>query len=139
MSASRHRHSRGSWGSRPSCVLAGGTLLGALLLAACGPSVTPVTHTQGSKTPRGIVTGVAVPCHPQAYESNHLGRIPVTVTLTAGNRTVATQTVRGSHTYRFEVAPGSYVVSSNGEPPHPAHVTVRPGQVVKANLGSTCL
>ena len=57
----------------------------------------------------GAVTGVATPRHPQALTSPaQLANIPVTVTISAGGMTIATQTVTGSHNYRFVVAPGLY-------------------------------
>jgi hypothetical protein len=85
----------------------------------------------------GVVTGVATPCHPQEF--GELASIPVTVTLIAGGKTVATQTVTGSHIYRFVVAPGLYEVSSSGHPQQPANVMVQPGEVTRANLFSDCL
>ncbi len=87
----------------------------------------------------GVVTGVATPCHPQESTVGELASIPVTVTLIAGGNTVATQTVTGSHIYRFVVAPGIYEVSSSGHPQQPASVMVRPGEVMRANLFSDCL
>lgn len=89
-----------------------------------------------------VVTGVATPCIGRFMTSPaQVANIPVTVKMSAGGKTIATQIVTGSHNYRFVVAPGLYEVSSGGlgTDQKPASVTVRPGEIVRANLFSDCL
>jgi hypothetical protein len=69
-----------------------------------------------------------------------IARRPDTVTLASDGKTVATQTVTGSHIYRFVVAPGAYQVLSSGrggQPPASVHVDA--GQLVRVDLFSNCL
>ena len=87
----------------------------------------------------GVVTGVATPCHPQASTSADLASIPVTVTLAAGGKSVATQTVTGSHVYRFVVAPGAYWVSSSAAGTSQQPASVHTGQLVRVDLLSDCI
>jgi len=114
-----------------------GTL--ALASAGCGgPSASP--SSSSTTVVNGVVTGVATPCHPQAATSAQLASLPVGVTITSDGKTVGTQTVTGTHTYRFVVPPGTYEVSSSGlGSASPATVTVRPGEVVHADLLSDCI
>ena len=115
-------------------------LLGCLVLtvSACGAGRTAAPVKPITADTLGVVTGIATPCHPQAY--GNPASVPVTVTITAYGKTIATQTVTGSHTYRFVVLPGQYVVSSNGVgSTPPATVGVKAGEVVRANLLSDCI
>ena len=87
----------------------------------------------------GVVTGVATPCHPQASTVGELASIPVTVALIAGGKTVATQTVTGSHVYSFVVAPGAYWVSSSAAGTSEQPASVHAGQLVQVDLRSDCI
>lgn len=100
--------------------------LAGLALMACGQS--PAAN--------GTITGVASPCVGPAITYS---RLPVTVYLTQGARLVAHQTVKGTHTYRFVVPAGSYVVATHeGEGSKPVPVTVRSGQTTHADIPSLC-
>ena len=68
------------------------------------------------------------------YES-----IPVRVQLLRGKRVVAEQTVTGSHTFRFAVAAGDYVVRSNQSATVPTHSTVTPASTTTVNIYSACM
>lgn len=120
-------------------VLAVAVALGSLL-AGCGAPRSAVTTTT-STVPKGdgVVTGVAAdpPVSGPPGENNGT---PVTVTLTANGKTVASQTVTGEHIYRFIVAPGLYVVSSSDLcGVLPSNVSVQAGEVLRANLGTGCI
>lgn len=103
-------------------------ILVALGLDACG------TNSQ----PDGTVTGVASPCV-GTITAAQLNRLSVVVYLTQGSRLVARQTVTGTHTYRFVVPVGSYVVATHeGEGSKPRSVMVRSGQTTHADIPSYC-
>jgi hypothetical protein len=69
-----------------------------------------------------------------------LANLPVQVTVTQGSRTIASQTVRGSHVYVFTLPPGSYVVSSDAlGGNHPSRITLHSGEVRQVNLYSMCV
>lgn len=97
----------------------------AFLFAACGGG-----------TSRGVVTGIAYPCVGPHRTSAQLANIPVRVTMSQRSKVVASQTVRGSHTYRFAVPPGQYMVSS-ATSPH-VSITIYTGEKRRANLDSFC-
>jgi len=66
--------------------------------------------------------------------------LAVLVTATQDSRTVASQTVQGSHVYAFTLPPGRYVVSSDALGGAPtARVNLRAGEVLRTNLGSMCV
>ena len=73
------------------------------LLAGCGGSASPTS---------AVVTGVAAPCIGVTTTAQY-ARVPVEVVVKEGSRTVASKTVTGSHTYRFVLPPGRYMVYSN--------------------------
>lgn len=103
--------------------------IGALALTAC------------SKTPtaNGTITGVASPCVGPPITSTQLSELPVTVYLTQGSQKVAQQTVKSTHTYRFVVPAGNYVVATHeGEGSKPVAVTARSGQTSHADIPSFC-
>lgn len=101
------------------------------LLAACGGAATT--------TASGVVTGVATPCVSLATNEAQIANIPVRVTIAKSSTTIANQTVRGSHTYRFTLPPGHYEVTSDAlGGGHPVSVNVNAGEVVRANLISVC-
>ena len=95
------------------------------LLAACG---------EGATT--GSLTGHAAPCLGPHLAPAQRATIPVRVTVTEHSKVIADQTVRGSHTYRFNLAPGRYVVSSNAS--RPVSIILRAGEVQRVNLGDLC-
>lgn len=64
--------------------------------------------------------------------------MPVTVRATRHGRTVARQTVTGSHTYKLVVVPGHYELSSNASGTQPASVTVRANRVVRVTFVPPC-
>ena len=59
-----------------------------------------------------VVTGVAEPCTGVMTTAQY-ARVPVDVTVKEGSRTIAGETVTGSHTYRFVLPPGAYMVYSD--------------------------
>jgi len=52
------------------------------------------------------------------------------------SKITANQTVRGSHAYRFSLAPGRYVVSS--EASQPVNINLHAGEVLRVNLRDDC-
>ncbi len=101
------------------------------LLAACGGATNPNAS--------GVVTGVATPYVSLAGTNGQIAEIPVRVTIAKNSTTIAHQTIRGSHTYRFSLAPERYNVTSSGlGSGHLVTVKVNVGQVVRANLCSAC-
>jgi len=87
----------------------------------------------------GLITGVASPCVGVAKTENQIAKMPVRVTLTQRSRTVASQVVYGSHTYRFTEPKGQYLVSSDQSGVTPASVTLHTGEVARINLFSPCM
>lgn len=84
----------------------------------------------------GILTGVASPCWPYASD-NGIGEKSVTVTVARDGQTVASQTVRGDHIYRFMLSPGSYIVSTPYS--RVKAVTIINGRTVTADLPDDCI
>ena len=107
-----------------------------LVLVGCGQS----SLTAHPRAANGTITGIASPCVGQAFTPTQYGKLPVTVYLTQGSRLVAQQTVKGTHTYRFAVPAGNYVVNTheNGGS-KPVSMTVRSGQTTHADIPSICL
>ena len=68
--------------------------------------------------------------------SDVIASVPVRVTIMGHSKIIANQTVRGSHTYRFNVAPGRYVVSSNAS--QPVSIILHAGEVLRVDLGDEC-
>jgi hypothetical protein len=94
----------------------------------------------GTSAPsQGTITGVAQPCFGIAIPADS-AQLAVTVTLSHQGQVVARQTVRGSHTYRFTVAHGSYVVASQeGEGSSPVNVALSAGRTAHVDIPSHCL
>ncbi len=101
------------------------------MLAACGGG--PATNPSAS----GVVTGYAEPCVGPFRTQAQISEIPVRVTLEDHSRVVASQTVRGSHTYRLTVPPGRYRISTDAAS-RPVDITVHSGGVVRTDLISSC-
>jgi len=97
------------------------------LLAACGVSPAAVS---------GVLTGVATPCA-GAVTHYQYAEVPIRVTITKGSQTVTSQTVRGTHTYRFVLPQGVYFVSSD-QAGVALGVPVRAGETVHFNLLAHC-
>lgn len=114
----------------------GGIAIWVIVLTSCGGGTSP---TGAPSTPRpGVVAGVATSCEgPPVPQTQYSGR-RVLVTLSHRSLTVARQSVRGMHVYRFVVAPGLYVVTSDQSAVSPSGVVVRSGKVVTANIYSDC-
>jgi hypothetical protein len=101
-----------------------------LLLAQC---------TQNSPPPDGTIMGVASPCVGVITPAGYHG-LSVTVDLTQGARAVAHQTVKGTHTYRFVVPAGHYIVATHeGDGSKPVPVTVHSGQTIHTDIPSYCM
>ena len=117
-------------GPRTARRWSGATLcLAALVLAQCGQNSTP---------PEGAVTGIASPCVGPMTSTTYRD-LPVTVYLTRQARPVAEQTVKGTHTYRFVIPAGNYVVATHeGEGSKPVSATVHVGGTTHANIPSFC-
>jgi hypothetical protein len=96
------------------------------------------TAASCSSSPRpAVLSGVATPCVGLVTQDQYV-QMPVHVVLSEGAHTVTSQIVRGSHTYRFKVAPGLYVVSSDQSTVAPTRVTLRSGQIAHVNLSTHC-
>jgi hypothetical protein len=93
------------------------------------------SSTSSAASAATVLTGVATPC---IGATTHIGQMVVRVTLSADSKTVATQSVTGNHTYRFEVAPGHYRVSSDQEYVSPVPVTLHSGQTTTVDLDPSC-
>jgi hypothetical protein len=78
-----------------------------------------------------VITGVAPNCE-MAPKGTHPD-----VTLIAGSRTLATQTVGDNYVYRFVVLAGGYGLWSS-ESPKAVAVVVHNGQVAHVNLQPLC-
>jgi len=103
-----------------------------MVIAGCSTTSAPMP----SPPKVGVVTGVASPCWP--YPTNKgIEKSPVRVVATRDGKTLATQTVRGDHVYRFTLGPGSYVVTTFYSRPRP--VTIASGRTVKVDLPDDCL
>ena len=101
-----------------------------LLLAQC---------TRNSSPADGNIAGIASPCVGVITPAGSHG-LSVTVYLAQGARAVAHQTVSGTHTYRFVLPPGTYVVATHeGDGSKPVSVTVRSGQTSHADIPSSCM
>ncbi len=83
----------------------------------------------------GMVTGVASPCWPYAFDDG-MARAVVEVTVTRDGEKVAGQAVRGEHVYHFELPAGTYVVST----PYAKAtlVTIATGDTTKVDLPDDC-
>jgi len=109
-------------------------------VAICMTGLVLAQCSQNSPPANGTITGVASPCVGVAITPGGYSKIPVTVYLTQGSRHIAQQTVTGTHTYRFVVPAGNYVVATHeGEGSKPVPVTVRSGQTTNANIPNYCM
>ena len=120
-------------------------VLGAGTWSGCGGARHAATPAPGPRSPvaaapRGTVTGIASPCHPQLAGSAQLAGIGVLVTILGPHGTVvARQTVFGRHVYAVTLAPGRYQVVSAAVGTEPVTVTVTPHRRVWADLLSDCI
>jgi len=119
-------------------VAAGAVVLTSLACAGCssGKPLADNSHhvsALGSAAPSGqaVITGIAPNCE-MAPKGTHPD-----VTLIAGARTMATQTVGDNYAYRFVVLAGGYRVGSS-ENPMTVAVVVHNGQVAHVNLEPVC-
>jgi hypothetical protein len=106
------------------------------LLSGCASTASTPTTTGPALA--GVVSGVASPCQGPPLPQAQYEAIPVRVQLIKQSRAVATQTVTGSHTFRFVTSPGEYVVRSNQSATSPAQVKITPGATTTVNLYSAC-
>ena len=107
-----------------------------------GVAVVPVVALASGCTTTGqslgSVSGYAPPCEGAYISQQGVRAVKVRVVLTERERVVKVQTVTGSHTYHFAVAPGTYVVRSNQGGTTPTPVKVTAGQNRTVNLYSVC-
>jgi hypothetical protein len=102
------------------------------VLSSCSSTT---SSSAGGRPPAfGTITGIASMC------SGPAGLLPhdVTVRILQGNRLVAKQTHLGNVPYRLSVPPGHYTVTSDQSYAGPVSVTVHPGEVVQAQVYSSC-
>ena len=103
----------------------------AVALAGCGSTgITPPVATQRP----GVITGMAEQCSGPPGQPAH----QVEVIVYRDHRAVAHQVKPGSHTYRFSLPPGQYEVTTDQSYVVPANVSLRQGQLVHADLISSC-
>jgi hypothetical protein len=115
----------------PKTVIA--VALTSMLAAGCSTARSaPKPSTQNL----GTVTGVASPCWPYAFNAG-IKKAPVEVSVLQNGRIVVSQTVRGSHVYRFQLTPSSYVVSTPYSKAVPIAITA--GRTVKVDLPDDCV
>jgi hypothetical protein len=81
-----------------------------------------------------VIAGMAEECSGPAGLPAH----PVAVIVRRGNKIVAQQASLGSYLYRFSLPPGNYLVTTDQSYVVPAQVSLRPNQVVHADLISAC-
>lgn len=106
-------------------------MMGLLIsVATCGACSSP--------TPSATVTGIAEPCVGALPVAHSYRDIPVRVVLFQTTREVANEVVTGSHTFRFSVAPGAYVVTSNQATVRGQSFALRPRQVGHVDLLTLC-
>lgn len=107
------------------------------MLSGCGGGRAASPPTSPT-TAHGVLTGRATPCIGPVMASGHIPSVPVTVKVTHYGKTIARQTVTGSHVYRLVVMPGHYELSSNAGGTQPASVTVRASRVVRVTFVPPC-
>ena len=116
-----------------------GAPTGVIALALAG-LVASGCSTRSAPTPKpptvGILTGVASPCWPYPTDKG-IGKALVRVNVSQEGKTVASQSVKGGHIYRFTFSPGRYVVST-------AYlrlqaVTISAGHTVKVDPSDDCV
>lgn len=95
------------------------------------------TAACSSSPSSAVLTGVATPCVGLVAQDQY-AQMPVRVVLSKGGQTVTSQIVKGGHTYRFKVAPGPYVVSSDQSTVVPTRITLHTGQIAHVNLSAHC-
>ncbi len=81
-----------------------------------------------------MITGMAEQCSGLPGQPTH----QIKVIVYRDHRVVAHQAKLGSHAYRFSLAPGQYEVTSDQSYVVPANVSLRQGQLVHADLISSC-
>jgi hypothetical protein len=103
----------------------------AVALAGCGS--TSSTSPVATQRP-GVIAGMAEQCSGLPGQPTH----QIKVIVYRDHRVVAHQATLGSHAYRFSLAPGQYEVTSDQSYVVPANVSLRQGQLVHADLISSC-
>jgi hypothetical protein len=106
----------------------------ALLTVACSTTTAPAPKAISRDV--GVITGIASPCWPYAFNKG-IEKASAKVTLTRNGQSVASQIVRGDHVYRFKLLPGSYAVSTLYSPATPFTITT--GSTVKVDLPDDCI
>jgi hypothetical protein len=85
-----------------------------------------------------VVTGVAEPCIGVTTTAQY-ARVPVDVTVKEGARTIASETVTGSHTYRFVLPAAPYMVYSDQfQRPSFVPAVLHSGETDQVNLVPNC-
>jgi hypothetical protein len=115
-----------------------GSIVGAvpLVLAACSPSSGTAPRPPTGSVP-ALLTGTVYSCVGPPVTPGQYDKLPVFITVSRGGRTVAHQSGHGTMTYRFTVAPGSYVLA--GQLDTPVHtVSVGPRQRANTDLIPDC-
>jgi hypothetical protein len=110
-----------------------------IIALASGCATTASSPGDTGTTLFGTISGVASPCEGPALSQQKLDAIKVRVQLIKKTQVIAMQTVTGSHTYRFDVPVGAYVVRSNQSATTPMTVTIMTGQTRTVNLYSGCM
>ena len=105
----------------------------ALALGSCAAC----SSNSSAASDPAVVTGVATPCVGSTTPGQY-AQMKVRVILSAGSRPVASQTVAGSHRYRFQVTPGQYRVSSDQQYVAPEDVTLHAGRITTVDLVARC-
>jgi hypothetical protein len=113
-----------------------GLAVGGLAFLAVGCSTTTAPAPKAISSDVGVVTGVASPCWPYAFNKG-IEKASVKVTLTRNGQNVASQTVRGDHVYHFKLSPGIYAVSTLYSPARPFTITT--GSTAKVDLPDDCI
>jgi len=104
----------------------------AVALAGCGS----MSSTSPVATQRlGVITGMAEQCSGLPDQPAHQVEV---IVYKDHHRVVAHQAKLGSHTYRFSLLPGQYEVTTDQSYVVPANVSLRRGQLVHADLISSC-
>lgn len=101
--------------------------------------VSGCTTTAGNEKPSvGYISGYAPLCQGPYASQRAQAATPVRVQLVESGKVVKAETVTGSHTYRFAVPPGTYVVKSDPGGTTPKTITITAGQRRTVDLLSIC-
>jgi hypothetical protein len=112
-----------------------GLTLVAIAASGCGSTT---ESGKASSTQPGTVTGVASPCGSLATKAEYAQRA-VQVLLSAHSKVVASETVTGTHIFKFTEPPGSYVLTSHQSYVHPVTVILHTGKTTQVNLYANCM